>query len=105
MTKANSYQSIEGSNPVVVLQFLQADNDPLPAVPVMPETLLLLDLVAQEPTVDLRGMSQLVLDDMGATLQILRLAGREYGNSPTHAAAHRRLHLRPWCHDLPGCGI
>ena len=82
MTKANSLQSIEGSNPVLVLQFLQADNDPLPAVPVMPETLLLLDLVAQEQTVDLRVMSQLVLDDMGATLQILRLAGREYGSSP-----------------------
>lgn len=82
MTKANSLQSIEGSNPVVVLQLLQLDTDPLPPVPVMAETLLLLDLVAQEPAVDLRGMSQLVLDDLGATLQILRLAGREYGNSP-----------------------
>ena len=82
MAKTITCQSIEGTNPVVVLQFMPADNDPLPAVPVMPETLLLLDLVVQEPTVDLRAMSQLVLDDMGATLQILRLAGREYGSSP-----------------------
>lgn len=50
-----------------------------PDVPVMPETLLLLDLLVQETCVDLRQMSELVLADLGATLQILRLAGREYG--------------------------
>jgi HD-like signal output (HDOD) protein len=50
-----------------------------PDIPVMPETLLLLDLLVQEPCVDLRQMSDLVLADLGATLQILRLAGREYG--------------------------
>ena len=52
----------------------------LPAIPVMTKTLLLLDLLVQEPSVDLRQMSQLVLSDLGAALQILRLAGREYGN-------------------------
>jgi HD-like signal output (HDOD) protein len=52
-----------------------------PDFPVMPETLLLLDLLVQEPCVDLRQMSELVLADLGATLQILRLAGREYGTA------------------------
>jgi hypothetical protein len=52
-----------------------------PDFPVMPETLLLLDLLVQEPCVDLRQMSELVLADLGATLQILRLAGREYGEA------------------------
>ena len=53
----------------------------LPDTPVMPETLLLLDLMVQETCVDLRRMSQLVLADVGATLQILRLAGRHYGTA------------------------
>jgi HD-like signal output (HDOD) protein len=52
-----------------------------PDVPVMPETLLLLDLLVQETCVDLRQMSELVLADLGATLQLLRLAGREYGTA------------------------
>jgi len=43
----------------------------------MPETLLLLDLGAQEASVDLHAMTQIVLSDSGATIQILRLAGRE----------------------------
>jgi HD-like signal output (HDOD) protein len=53
----------------------------LPGLPVMPETLLLLELKLQEHCVDLREASQLVLSDLGATLQILCLAGREYGNA------------------------
>jgi hypothetical protein len=55
----------------------------------MPETLLMLDLMVQETCVDLRQMSDLVLADVGATLQILRLAGREYGTEagrPTRIA-------------------
>lgn len=53
----------------------------LPHVPVLPETLLRIELEVQEPCVDLRAMSQLVLSDLGATVQILRLAGREYGDA------------------------
>ncbi len=53
----------------------------LPDVPVQLETLLLLELEFQEPSVDLRAVSQLVRNDLGATLQILRLATMEYGNS------------------------
>jgi hypothetical protein len=51
-----------------------------PDLPVLPETLLFLDLMLQEPCINLREMAQLVLSDLGATLQILRLAGREYGS-------------------------
>ena len=52
----------------------------LPDIPVLPKTLLCLELMAQGACVDLREMTQLVLGDLGATLQILRLAGREYGD-------------------------
>jgi len=58
----------------------------LPDVPVLPETLLRFELEIQEPCVDLRAMSQLVLSDLGATLQILRLSGSVYDdaeNRPT----------------------
>ena len=53
----------------------------LPDVPVQPKTLLLIDLEIKESSVDLRVVSQLVLNDLGATVQILRLAAREYGNA------------------------
>jgi hypothetical protein len=53
--------------------------DDLPDVPVMPETLLLMELGMHEFAVDLSEMSQLALSDLGATLQILRLAGWECG--------------------------
>jgi len=50
----------------------------LPDVPVQMKTILLMDLMVQQRAVDLRQMTQLILSDLGATLQILRLAGREY---------------------------
>jgi HD-like signal output (HDOD) protein len=49
----------------------------LPDVPVMPETLLLMELMVRERTVDLGELSQLVLGDLGAAIQIMRLAGSE----------------------------
>jgi HDOD domain len=52
-----------------------------PDVPVLPETMLFLDLAIQEPCVDLREVSHLVLADLGATLQVLRLAGQEYAQT------------------------
>ena len=48
-------------------------------IAVMKETLLLVELEMQEFCIDLRALSNIVLSDLGATLQILRLAGREYG--------------------------
>jgi hypothetical protein len=53
----------------------------LPDVPVMLETILRLELEAQEPSADLRAMAQLVLSDLGATVQILRLSGQQHGNA------------------------
>jgi HDOD domain len=50
-------------------------------VAVTKETLLLVELETQGFCVDLRALSKLVLSDLGATLQVLRLAGREYGDA------------------------
>jgi hypothetical protein len=80
--KKTVFRSQAGSNPVAIYQpALVISAHALPAVPVFPETVLLLELEAQEPCADLRRLSQVVLSDLGATLQILRLAGREYGNT------------------------
>ncbi len=48
-----------------------------PDVPVLSETLLLMELKIRDRAVDLTEISQLVLGDIGAVLQIMRLAGDE----------------------------
>jgi hypothetical protein len=48
-----------------------------PHVPVMPETLLLMELSAHQRSIDLQQMTRIVLSDPGATIQIMRLAGQE----------------------------
>jgi hypothetical protein len=50
-------------------------------VPVLQETLLLVELEMQESCIDLNVLSHLILNDLGATLEILRLVGREYGDA------------------------
>jgi HDOD domain len=55
--------------------------DELPDVPALPETLLTMEFQLQENSVDLRGFTEVVLGDLGATIQILRMAGREYGSA------------------------
>lgn len=52
----------------------------VPGIPVLSRTRLLLHLEAQERSVDLRRVSELILGDLGATLQVLRLAGSEYSD-------------------------
>lgn len=52
--------------------------DDLPGVPALPETLLLMELRMSEFSVDLHEISQLILGDLGATLQVYRLAAREH---------------------------
>ena len=54
--------------------------DPLPQIPAMAATTLQLELLLQEPLVDLKIVSEVILSDPGATLQILRLIGEEYTN-------------------------
>ena len=52
--------------------------DLLDDVPVMSATVLGLEILLHEPCIDLQMVSELVLSDVGATIQILRLVGREY---------------------------
>lgn len=58
----------------------------LPDVPVMPETMLLMELQAGAHCPALGEISQIVLADLGATLQILRLAGREFTDAAERPA-------------------
>src|ERR1700678_1038389 len=53
-------------------------------VPVMSATVLGLEILLHEPCIDLRLASELVLSDVGATIQILRLIGREYEFATEH---------------------
>jgi hypothetical protein len=62
-------------------RFQSESVDDLPDVPILPETLLTMELQLQENSVDLTEFTEAVLGDLGATLQILRLAGQEYGSS------------------------
>lgn len=55
--------------------------DLLDEVPVMSATVLGLDMLLQEPFVDLQKVSELILSDVGATIRILRLIGKEYDNA------------------------
>ena len=55
-------------------------------VPVLPQTLLLAELMTLEQSVDLAALSQLVLSDLGATIQLLRLAGCECPNTEERSA-------------------
>lgn len=46
-------------------------------VPVLPSTVLGLELLLNEPVVDLRRIADLILSDLGATLHTLRMAATE----------------------------
>ncbi len=50
----------------------------------MSATVLGLEILLHEPCIDLRMASELVLSDVGATIQILRLIGREYEFATEH---------------------
>jgi hypothetical protein len=58
--------------------------DLLDDVPVMSATVLGLEILLHEPCIDLRMASELVLSDVGATIQVLRLVGREYELATEH---------------------
>lgn len=61
--------------------FIELADFEFPGLPILPETLLLLDLKTQDPWVDLTNISHVLLRDLGATTQILRLVGREYADA------------------------
>jgi hypothetical protein len=65
-------------------RFARKKGDLLDAVPVMSATVLGLEILLQEPCIDLRMVSELVLSDVGATIQILRLVGTEYEFAAEH---------------------
>jgi len=52
-----------------------------PSVPVLPGTLLGLELLVQRPAFDLRAASYLIGEDPGALLHLFALAGEEYGSA------------------------
>jgi HD-like signal output (HDOD) protein len=69
-------------NPVLIIQSLQVEYANYFAdVPVLPETLLLIDLEMQGPSVDLGRLTQLILGDLGATIQILQLANHRHNDA------------------------
>jgi HD-like signal output (HDOD) protein len=55
-------------------------------VPTLSSTVLGLDLILQEQSIDLQVASELVLSDFGATIQVLKLIGHEYRYSPDRPA-------------------
>ena len=58
--------------------YAQKRADFLDEVPVMSATVMGLEMLLQDPCIDLGMATELVLSDVGATIQILRLIGREY---------------------------
>jgi hypothetical protein len=56
----------------------QEDAGFLDDVPVMSATVLGLEMLLYEPCIDLQRASELVLSDIGATIQTLRMIGRDY---------------------------
>lgn len=58
--------------------FAQKKANVLDYLPAMSATVLGLEMLLHEPCIDLQMASDLVLSDVGATIQILRLIGKEY---------------------------
>lgn len=69
-------------NPAAFLPLLPAPfvsfADPLPSLPTMISTRLQLELLLKDSLIDLKAVSEVILADAGATLQVLRLIGEEY---------------------------
>jgi hypothetical protein len=58
--------------------------DILEDIPVMSATVLGLEMLLNEPCIDLKLVSDLILSDVGATIHVLRLVGREYDSAAEH---------------------
>ena len=65
----------QGSEPTMFAAMEVSES--LPGVPSRLATRLEFELLLQEPVIDLGALSALVLTDIGATLEVLRMAGRE----------------------------
>lgn len=71
-----AFLSVNVGSPSLSLSF----PDPLPSLPILCATRLRLDLLLNDSVIDLKAVSEVVLADAGATLQILRLIGEEFPN-------------------------
>ncbi|MGD0096769.1 MAG: HDOD domain-containing protein [Terracidiphilus sp.] len=58
--------------------FQRKNADFLDHVPVMSATVLGLEILLQDSCINLQMATELILSDVGATIQVLRLVGREY---------------------------
>lgn len=74
-------QTSRDSNGLVPLKYILVEkgyDDNLPGLPILTTTRLQLELLLNDPVVDLRAVTEVILADAGATLQILRTVGREF---------------------------
>lgn len=81
-----SGQSLRGRSTFLSNNFLTPSPqlpaaDPLPSLPIMCTTRLQLDLLLNDSVIDLKAVTEVILADAGATLQILRLIGEEFPNA------------------------
>jgi len=76
----------------------------LEQVPVMSATVLGLEILLNEPSIDLGMASDLVLSDVGATLRVLRLVGKEYECATEHLSSMADclagLDASTWFHEV-----
>lgn len=64
-------------------------SDLLEVLPVMPSTVIGLEALLQQTTVNLRSTTELIMRDLGAVIHVLRMAVKEFGwdpNRPTRIA-------------------
>jgi len=73
-----SAQAGRRSYPHERIEPVQSAFECLDRLPVMSATILGLDLLLREPAIDLQGVSELILGDIGATIHILRTVSKEY---------------------------
>src|ERR1700712_2304982 len=79
----------------------------LNTLPSMSSTVLALDLLLQEPLIDLRAASEIILSDVGATLQVLQLiadqhaASQDCFSSMAHCLASLEVH--DWFDTISAC--
>lgn len=73
------FTSYDSSDTAVIASEHRSPFD-FPHLPVLPETLLLLELRAQDRWIDTTEVARIVRRDLGATIQILRMAGSAFAS-------------------------
>ncbi len=68
----------DGVAPLKYTLAAQNVDDTLPGLPILATTRLQLELLLKDAVVDLKAVTDVILADAGATLQILRTVGREF---------------------------